>query len=104
MARVIFCEETSDINFILSRREAIDLKRQPHATPFLNAEQSGKAFIILNPENVRDYIHVMTPREKSLPYYLRVSDNALTDLIANGYCGTRYNGSSKVNLHLEENL
>ena len=104
MARVIFCEKTSDIQLILSRQEAVETKRQQSATPFLNVRHDGNVFRLFNPEKTKEYIDVLSRQiEGGYDYMVKVSDRALDDLLANRNCGTRYMAASKFNIHLEEN-
>ena len=106
--RAKFCESTLDIALLISREEAEKLKRVEGCIPVLTAENKGLTFHLTNsdfqgqPKPI-GRIKVMEPRNPSFPhYYVKLPDDAYTELIRNGECGTRYAGSSKVKVIIED--
>lgn len=109
--RVNYCEETGDIFLILTRKEAIEVKRVDYKprggyTPCLEAKANEQVFCLTNsnPRN-GDFIGLKEPRSYEFPYwYIKISDRAYEALMRDGRAGTRIVGDSKVSIILEESL
>ncbi|MFH0978384.1 MAG: hypothetical protein V1837_03720 [Candidatus Woesearchaeota archaeon] len=93
--KVLFCESTSDISFLLLRKEALQLKRTAECTPCLEAEAKGFVFHLMGTQSEK-YIRVKEPVEQYNHYWVMTSDAAYVDLIRSDECSTRYAGASRV--------
>ena len=103
--KVIFCQETRDINYLLSKSEARELKRNGSFVPILTAECGEFTFHLANSPRVTSSIKLTEPRNQQfLHYYTRISDSAYEELASQGRCGTRYGNSSKLNIIIDEEL
>jgi hypothetical protein len=101
--RVLFCEKTSDISYLLSRKEAIELKRTKHFTPSLEAESKGLIFHLMGTQS-KKYMGVKEPRGDYNHYWTTISDQACQDLLRDDECGTRYGNFSRVKVCISDNF
>ncbi len=108
--KVLFCKETGDINYMLSRSEAKGLKREKGYTPILTAEFGDFTFHLSNSVIVKESPHgsgiqLIEPRNKFyLHYHTKITDKTYGELICNERCGTRYGNSSKLNIIIDKEL
>ena len=101
--RALFCETTSDISLLLSRLEAVRLRRTKECTPSLEAESKGLVFHLMGTQS-KEYIRIREPQGDYNHYWVTINDSAYDDLIRNGECGTRYGNSSKVKVFVSDDL
>ena len=103
--RVIYCEQTQDINLILTQEEKTELKGDEYHTPIIHAENKGLKFNLMNTNSgfkeSDPAIKVIPPKAKTLPYYIKINDSAYEELDKLGKCGTRYNEFSKINILIQ---
>jgi len=92
--KVLFCGKTSDISFLLSRKEALELKRTEHITPSFEAESNGFMFHLIGTRS-KKYMDVKEPRGDYNHYWVAISELAYQDLIRDDVCETRYGDSYK---------
>jgi hypothetical protein len=103
--KVLFCETTGDINYMLSKSDVKELKREDAYTPILTAECREFVFHLTNSARVKSGVKLTEPRNQQyLHYYARMSDSAYEELVSQGRCGTRYGNSSKLNIIINEEL
>ena len=101
--KVLFCETTGDITFLVSKTEAKELKRDGSSVPILTAECREFTFHLANSPRVRSDVKLTEPRSQQLlHYHARMSDTAYEQLVSRGRYGPRYGNSSKLNVIIEE--
>jgi len=101
--RVLFCETTSDISFLLSRKEVIELRRTEDCTPLFEAESKGLIFHLMGTQSEK-YLGVKEPKGDYNHYWVTISEQAYQDLVKNDECGTRYGNSSKVKVCISDDF
>jgi hypothetical protein len=101
--RVLFCETTSDISLLLTRKQVVELRRTKECTPSFEAESKGLLFHLMGTQS-KEYIKVREPRRDYNHYWVLISDSAYEDLVRSDECGTRYGNSSKVKVCVNEDL
>lgn len=99
--QVLFCETTSDISFLVSKKEVICNRRTPELTPVLEAQCKEFVFHLMGTQSDK-YIQVREPKGDYRHYWVTISDSAWQDLERNGKCGTRYGNSSKVSICVDD--
>ncbi len=108
--KVLFCEQTGDITYKLSKKQAEELKRDDYSVPILMAECKNFSFYLMNSARIKETssgsdIQIIEPRSKDyLRYTTKIGDWAYQELLDRGMIGTRYGNSSKLTIMIDEEL
>jgi len=99
--RAVFCETTSDISLLLTRKEVVGLRRTREFSPSLEAKTKGFVFHLIGTKSA-GYMKVREPQGDYNHYWVSISDSAYDVLIRMDECGDRYGSSSKVKVCVME--
>ncbi|MBI5061589.1 MAG: hypothetical protein HZB67_04735 [Candidatus Aenigmarchaeota archaeon] len=102
--RVRCCEKSDDITIFVTEEDVKNLARSPGYTPVLSASLNGEWYSLMHTDE-REYIKFQERIDPTLPSFIKISDDAYSDLLRNRQIGTRIpsaQGNYKINVMLCE--
>lgn len=101
--RAIFCDVSSDITLLLTKKEIADFKRTEDCSNVFEAKTKGYLFSLIGTQS-QEYIKVREPTKGNENFWISISDSAYYDLVRNNECGTRFGNSYKIKICLDDEL
>ena len=103
--RVLFCETTRDITYLVSDDDIKEFTPTEEAFPSLSVRVKGFDFYLGHLMfSTKTYMKITEPKQDHDVFWTNLSNDAFKDLIANKKCGTRYAGASKITVIIDNEL